>query len=521
MLVGFVQQIIRFVCTAALIVVAAGCMSRETMSDPELLSPRHHLESDSASWSQYRGNARRTAFALWPRGDEPTILWRVDLGPMIDASPVVATDGTIYVAGPRTTFIPIDQLIAVSPDGRVVWRTMLFVANEGRVYQLRSTPAVRKDGSLAVVGHYIEPGRIESGEVRSWNREGRVFLLDTAGNVRARTDASSFFEGGGLASPAYDGHTNVFYWQPFPLAGASVMRFDESFNWQGVGGLTVTVTGGTGFPAWYNVLCYSLPLLYCWGYAEFAPGFVYPPVGTPPPDDGLTPSPALTQCNEAVAATYETLRTRTTTVHKLWQKNVRALSTPAIGAGGRAYIPTVASDGGRIDGRDQDGARRFQYDLPSGVLPIGPPALGRGVKDAGDDSLVQCRLSDAPRDHRVVRALDADNVYVSASDDNLYAIDYRGRLRWAANLVRLTSPPVVLGLADGQEIILVASKTPVPETGYLWGKRGENGETVWKIDLDSPVLGSPAIHGDRIYVATRTALYALGYRRAPPDLLKD
>lgn len=520
MLPTLLQYFFCFFPSAALILFAAGCMSREALPDPAIVFPRHHLEADSGSWSQYRGNARRTAFAPWARGGEPTILWKVNLGPMIDASPVVASDGTIYVAGPRTTFIPIDQLIAITPDGRVAWRTMLFVANEGRVYQLRSTPAVRKDGSLVVGGHYIEPGRIESGDVRSWNREGRVFLVDTAGNVQARTDASSLFEGGGLTSPAYDGHENAFYWQPYPLAGAGLMRFDNSFTWQGIGGLTVTITGGTGFPAWYNVLCYSLPLLYCWGYAEFDPGPVYPPVGTPPPDDRLTPSPALTQCNDAVAATYETLRTRTMTVHKLWQRNVRALSTPAIGAGGRAYIPTAGSDGGRIEGRDQDGERRFRYDLPSGVLPIGPPALGRGVKDTGDDSVIECRPSDSARDHRIVKALDADNVYVSASDDKLYAIDYKGRLRWAANLVRLTSPPVVLGLGDGQEIILVASKTPAPETGYLWGKRGVDGETLWKIDLDSPVLGSPAVHGDRIYVATRTALYALGYRRAPPDLLK-
>jgi hypothetical protein len=395
---------------------------------------------------------------------------------------------------------------------------MLFVANEGRVYRLRSTPAVRKDGSLVVVGHYIEPDRIESGRIRSWNREGRVFLVDPAGNVLAKTDASSFFDGGGLTSPAYDDRQeNAFYWQPHPVAGAGLMRFNNSLAWDGIGGLSVTVTGGTGLPAWHNALCYSMPLLFCWG-VEFDPAPVYPEVGTPPPDDPLTPSPALTPCNEAVAATYETVRTRTLTVRKLWQKNVRALSTPAIGAGGRAYVPTAASDAGRVDGLDQDGERRVRYDLPDGVLPIGPPALGRGARDAGDDSVVECRPGDSPRDHRIVRAAEADNVYVSASDDKLYAIDYKGRLRWAASLVRITSPPVVLGLGDGQEIVVVASKTPPPEAGYLWGKRGTDGETRWKIDLDSPVLGSPAVHGDRIYVATRTALYALGYRRAPPGL---
>jgi outer membrane protein assembly factor BamB len=472
-----------------------------------------------SAWSQYRGNERRTGSVFWlstlphpplrrsTLGFQPrptlrgSVAWRVELGPMIDASPVVGANGTIYVAGPR--WFTLDQLIAVTRAGGVAWRSLMVDEEEQRVYRLRSTPAIRKDGSLVVVGHYIEPATIESGRVKRWHRAGKVFLVDAEGNVQAKTETSNFFEGGGLTSPAYDGIADTLYWQPYPLAGASLIRLDESFSWTGAGGLSVTITGGTGFPGWFNAICYTLPWN-CWLYVEFDPDPVYPSVNEPPPDDPLKPSPALTQCNDAVAGVYATLRTRKTGF-RLWQKDIKSLSTPAIGAGGRAYIPTFDNDSGRIEGRDQDGERRFLFELPRNVLPVGPVALGRGVKDAGDGTNVVCRPGDGSHDHRHILDPRADNIYFIASDGKLYAVDYKGRLRWSIQ-GSFTSPPVVVELGFGRETVIVASNASAP---FLHEFSGADGAELWKVEVDSVVLGSPALADGRVYVATQSSLFAI------------
>jgi outer membrane protein assembly factor BamB len=123
-------------------------------------------------------------------------------------------------------------------------------------------------------------------------------------------------------------------------------------------------------------------------------------------------------------------------------------------------------------------------------------------------------MGESDRDHRTIREQAADSVYLTASDGKLYAIDYKGRLRWSF-LQELTSPPIVLGLPDGQDIVVVAGARREPSpVAFLWGLRGATGEVLWKIPLDSPVRGSPAVHANRIYVATQTSLYAIGYERS-------
>jgi hypothetical protein len=201
--------------SAALILIAAGCASYASAQAPSAQTPStqtpsapapaaiaHHLESDSGSWSQYRGNARRTAFAPWRSAAEPSILWRLELGPMIDASPVIGPDGTIYLVGPKTPVWPMDQLIAVNPDGVVRWKTIL----DG--FRLRATPAVRDDGSIVAVGYNIYVDRIvrdSTGNITKvfWKREAKVFLVGADRTVLARTDLTPFFNGPGLSSSAY------------------------------------------------------------------------------------------------------------------------------------------------------------------------------------------------------------------------------------------------------------------------------------------------------------------------------
>jgi hypothetical protein len=490
------------------------------------------------TWDQYRGNARRTAFAPWPSSGKPEILWKRELGPMIDPSPVVGPDGTIYVAGPRGPDGPSDQLVAVNPDGTIKWTWQTIFD----VYQLRATPAVRRDGSIVAVGHKIYADRVQrdpNGNVTSvsWKREARVFLVGPDGAGLARTDQNQFFDGPGLSSPAYDRADAVYHWHLYPLAGASLRRFDSSLAMTSVGGLSVTLEGYSPLTPWETAHCVALTFnavaaAACWACTTGAwecwydPEFPDAPSTDDPsrtPLDALTPSVALTQCNDAIAPAYESARFWLAGGRR-WQKDIFAITTAVVGSGGRAYIPTRGSGEGRIEGRDQDGERRMLFLMPKEVVPIGPPALGRGVKDPGDNSVVECRMPDSDGAERVIQDPAADNLYVTGSDGTLYAIDYKGRLRWTKQpqYDGFSSPPVVLGLPDGTDLIVAASRLS------LVALRGQDGAVMWEIILEpggefTPVLGSPAVHGDRIYVATQRELYAIGFRRAgrPGPLLPD
>jgi outer membrane protein assembly factor BamB len=490
----------------------------------------------ASSWDQYRGNARRTAAAPWRSAVQPEILWRLDLGPMVDASPVVGPDGTIYVAGAKTPVWPTDQLVAVDPGGAIRWQTIL----DG--YQLRATPVVRRDGSIVAVGHSIYAERVDrdaAGNVASvrWKREARVFLVGADGTVRARTDRNEFFDGPGLSSPAYDGADGVYHWHLYPLAGGDLRRFDPGLTMTSLGGLSVTIGGSSPLSPWEVALCTAatptlLGAVLCWECSveseatlcEFEPPDVeLPPDPARPPVGPLTPSVSLTPCSDAIAPAYESARFWLAG-GKQWQKDVHAISTAAVSAAGRAYLPVRGPDEGRIEGRDQDGERRLLYRLPPGVVPIGPPALGRGTKDPGDTSVIVCRRSDSDRDHRrPIRDARADSIYVTGSDGNLYAIDYKGRLRWTAEGYGLTSPPVVLTLPDGRDVVVAGGIHP-PGDVAVAAFRGEDGQGIWNIPLrvmavpssGTPILGSPAVHGGRIYVATQRELYAIGYRRRFP-----
>jgi outer membrane protein assembly factor BamB len=43
----------------------------------------------------------------------------------------------------------------------------------------------------------------------------------------------------------------------------------------------------------------------------------------------------------------------------------------------------------------------------------------------------------------------------------------------------------------------------------LYGFRGDDGDVLWSVALDSPAYGSPAVGNGRIYVATHRTLYAI------------
>jgi outer membrane protein assembly factor BamB len=63
--------------------------------------------------------------------------------------------------------------------------------------------------------------------------------------------------------------------------------------------------------------------------------------------------------------------------------------------------------------------------------------------------------------------------------------------------------PVVARLSTGPWLVFVAGSQ-----NQLHAFR-EDGTVLWTVTLDGPVLGSPAISDNRIYVATQRSLYAI------------
>ena len=68
--------------------------------------------------------------------------------------------------------------------------------------------------------------------------------------------------------------------------------------------------------------------------------------------------------------------------------------------------------------------------------------------------------------------------------------------------------PVVALLQTGDELILVTWTDPDTKANSLVAYRS-NGRVAWRMALDAPALGSPAIANGRIYVATTRSLYAI------------
>ncbi len=70
-----------------------------------------------------------------PTGENPFVLWTVDLGERVMASPTVGPDGTIYVANSSGT------LFAVTPEGAVRWTVQTGPT-------IKSAPALGLDGTI-------------------------------------------------------------------------------------------------------------------------------------------------------------------------------------------------------------------------------------------------------------------------------------------------------------------------------------------------------------------------------------
>ncbi len=173
------KQLLMFVVLGA--AVGASLLSGCTLQGP--------IYRDSEGWRQDRGDAAKTGWHLW-FVPEPTgrVVWRKQVGAMIASSPAVAPDGTVYVGTEDTA----RALVAINPDGTERWAVP--IAGQ----RVRTTPAIRSDGSLVVVSYQQVP-------CRPYDGKGLVSLISRSGETLL---VSQEFETSGLSAPMLDARDN-------------------------------------------------------------------------------------------------------------------------------------------------------------------------------------------------------------------------------------------------------------------------------------------------------------------------
>ena len=93
----------------------------------------------AASWSQFRADSAGQGSRFVITLDSLKPAWSLDVGHVVFSSPVIGSDGTIYVGNLE------GELIAVNPDGTEKWRFDSGVP-------VLASPAVADDGFIYLLG---------------------------------------------------------------------------------------------------------------------------------------------------------------------------------------------------------------------------------------------------------------------------------------------------------------------------------------------------------------------------------
>lgn len=445
-----------------------------------------------AEWSQYRGDAGRTAHASWaaPGGPAGIVAWRAEIGDgaMVDASPVIhPVTRDVYVgtvAG--NALAPSPGLLAFSSTGQLRWSASL----DG--YGVRAAPAMRPGGFPVVLGHRTVSiiDHRDGGSERSWDSRERAFLLDplTGEIVRrsaewGRGEAPTF-----RAAPVVDeSRDQILVRTPSGLTVLDPLLREVAHvkTWVGA-------TGTSGL-SWEELPCLHF---FC---VEFDPSATAAPSAEPPLP--RLPSPAYSEaCDDVVFAYPQASRAARNTGRGRFQPP-SLLTTPALGKAGVLYAVAADGDTAYLEAYDQSGERRWRT-VPLAPGPVSPPALGSAVGRGGPTATctrIRGGTTTTVRDHR------GETVYVAAGL-SLHAFDGDGNLLWRRDPggSRL-GEPVVVATAGGDELVVVASNGASPS---LVAYRTD-GTLAWRVVLDGEALGSPAIADGTIYVATTRSLYAI------------
>lgn len=103
----------------------------------------------NSPWPMHRGNPQHTGRSYYKTEENNgTLLWTFETGEMIDSSPAIASNGTIYIGSND------NKLYALNPNGSKKWEfsagpTTYSERGKG-IWGIRSSPAIGKDGTIYV-----------------------------------------------------------------------------------------------------------------------------------------------------------------------------------------------------------------------------------------------------------------------------------------------------------------------------------------------------------------------------------
>lgn len=103
----------------------------------------------NSPWPMHRGNPQHTGRSDYKtKENNGKLLWTFETGEMIDSSPAIASDGTIYIGSND------NKLYALNPDGSKKWEFRagpLTYSERGKgIWGIRSSPAIDKEGTIYV-----------------------------------------------------------------------------------------------------------------------------------------------------------------------------------------------------------------------------------------------------------------------------------------------------------------------------------------------------------------------------------
>jgi outer membrane protein assembly factor BamB len=170
------------------------------------------------SWLQFQANAASQGFTIASTGAARVAKWQIEIGSVGFASPVIGQNGAIYIGTLR------GELVAVSPEGQVLWRKMLgqresFIAGSpvidsaGNIYAISTVRAIRRDHTGGSV-------------VTTRTAHSTLYSVTSAGTIRwsyplPKTTERGKTGGYCLSSPKISRGTEPFIFVPSIVSGVS------------------------------------------------------------------------------------------------------------------------------------------------------------------------------------------------------------------------------------------------------------------------------------------------------------
>lgn len=175
-----------------------------------------------AKWQQYHANGPNQGFTLVNSAPATNPQWVLEIGPVGYGSPVIGTDGTIYIG-------TLDgELVAVNPNGTINWRLNITRTTRDKIM---GSPAIGSDNNIYVVTTVNSVARDHrgGGNTTKRTRKSSLHSISPTGEVLWSTDfpdnaAPSGLGGYTNSSPKVWGSPNPFIFVPaiYETAGHAI-----------------------------------------------------------------------------------------------------------------------------------------------------------------------------------------------------------------------------------------------------------------------------------------------------------